>query len=102
MRSDFHARLQALAPGYRIYFQPPSDVKMAYPAIVYELDRVVKKRADNRTYLQDRRYQVKLITKNPDDPVFDALASLVHSEFERHYTTDTLNHFVFNIYDVKE
>lgn len=102
MRRDFHARLQALAPGYQIYFQPPSNIKMAYPAIVYELDRVVKKRADNRTYLQDRRYQVKLITKNPDDPVFDVLASLVHSEFERHYTADMLNHFVFNIYDVKE
>lgn len=102
MRRDFHARLQTLAPDCRIYFQPPSNVKMAYPAIVYELDRVVKKRADNKSYLQDRRYQVKLITKNPDDPVFDALASLVHSEFERYYTIDTLNHFVFSIYDVKE
>lgn len=102
MRSDFHNRLQNLAPGYRIYFQPPSDIKMAYPAIVYEIERVVKKRADNKSYLQNRRYQVKLITKNPDDQVFDALASLVHSEFERHYTADGLNHFVFNIYDIKE
>lgn len=102
MRDEFHIRLQSIAPYYRIYFQPPSDIKMAYPAIVYELDRVVKKRADNRSYLQNRRYQVKLITKNPDDPVFDALASLVHSEFERHYTLESLNHFVFNIYDVKE
>lgn len=102
MRSDFHNRLQNLAPGYRIYFQPPSDIKMAYPAVVYEIDRVVKKRADNKSYLQNRRYQVKLITKNPDDPVFDVLASLVHSEFERHYTADGLNHFVFNIYDIEE
>ena len=102
MRSDFHNRLQNLAPGYRIYFQPPSDIKMAYPAIVYEIERVVKKRADNKSYLQNRRYQVKLITKNPDDQVFDALASLVHSEFELHYTADGLNHFVFNIYDIKE
>ena len=62
----------------------------------------MKKRADNKSYLQNRRYQVKLITKNPDDQVFDALASLVHSEFERHYTADGLNHFVFNIYDIKE
>ena len=75
---------------------------MGYPCIVYELDRIVKKRADNGVYLKTWRYQVKLITKNPDDPMVDALASMVHSEFERHYTTDTLNHFVFNIYDVKE
>lgn len=102
MRRDFHARLQELSPDCRIYFQPPSNVKMVYPAIVYELERVVKKRADNKSYLQDRRYQVTLITKNPDDPVFDALASLVHSEFERFFTTDTLNHFVFNIYDTKD
>ena len=102
MRDEFHTRLQSIAPDYRIYFQPPSDIKMVYPAIVYELDRVVKKRADNRSYLQNRRYQVKLITKNPDDPVFDALASLVHSEFERHYTSESLNHFGFNIYDIKE
>lgn len=102
MRSDFHVRLQTLAPGYRIYFQPPSNVKMAYPAIVYELDRIVKKRANNGVYLKTRRYQVKLITKNPDDSMVDVLASMVHSEFERHYTADMLNHFVFNIYDIKE
>lgn len=100
MRSDFHNRLEKL--GCRAYFQPPSNVSMGYPCIVYELDRIVKKRADNGVYLKTRRYQVKLITKNPDDPMVDTLASMVHSEFERHYTTDTLNHFVFNIYDVKE
>lgn len=100
MRSDFHKRLESL--GCRAYFQPPSNVSMGYPCIVYELDRFVKKRADDSTYLKTWRYQVKLITKNPDDPLVDALASLVHSEFERHYTIDTLNHFVFNIYDIKE
>lgn len=100
MRSDFHNRLEKL--GCRAYFQPPSNIQMAYPAIVYELDRIVKKRADNGVYLKTRRYQVKLITKNPDDPMVDVLASMVHSEFERHYTADTLNHFVFNIYDIKE
>ena len=100
MRSDFHKRLESL--GCRAYFQPPSNVSMGYPCIVYELDRIVKKRADNGVYLKTRRYQVKLITKNPDDPMVDVLASMVHSEFERHYTADTLNHFVFNIYDIKE
>lgn len=75
---------------------------MGYPCIVYELDRIVKKRADNGVYLKTRRYQVKLITKNPDDPMVDTLASMAHSEFERHYTADGLNHFVFTIYDIKE
>lgn len=100
MRRDFHNRLERL--GCRAYFQPPSNVSMGYPCIVYELDRIVKKRADNGVYLKTRRYQVKLITKNPDDPTVDALASMVYSEFERHYTIDTLNHFVFSIYDIKE
>lgn len=100
MRRDFHNRLETL--GYRAYFQPPSNVSIGYPCIVYELDRIVKKRADNGVYLKTRRYQVKLITKNPDDPMVDALASMVHSEFERHYTADGLNHFVFTIYDIKE
>lgn len=100
MRRDFHNRLERL--GCRAYFQPPSNVSMGYPCIVYELDRIVKKRADNGVYLKTRRYQVKLITKNPDDPIVDALASMVHSEFERHYTIDGLNHFVFSIYDIKE
>ena len=63
MRSDFHKRLESL--GCRAYFQPPSNVSMGYPCIVYELDRIVKKRADNGIYLKTRRYQVKLITKEP-------------------------------------
>ena len=34
------------------YFQPPASVKMKYPAIVYELDDIDTKHANNSIYIK--------------------------------------------------
>ena len=70
-------------PECRAYFQPPSSVKMKYPAIVYALDDIENTFANDGVYLSARKYSV---------------ASMPTSRFNRHYPKDNLNHDVFEIF----
>lgn len=81
-----------------VYFQPPESVKMKYPAIVYALDNIESKHANNSVYGLKRRYLVTFITDDPDSPIINELASLDLCRFIRHYKSDNLNHYVFELY----
>lgn len=82
----------------RVYFQPPASKEMRYDCIVYERSRIEPNYADNRAYGLHDRYQVTAIYRNPDSPLPKRLAELPLCRHERHFTTDNLNHDVFNLY----
>lgn len=82
----------------RVYFQPPSSVKMQYPAIVYELNDIENTYADDGVYLSSKNYSVTVIDSDPDSSLIGKVASLPTSRFNRHYTKDNLNHDVFTIF----
>jgi len=81
-----------------VYFQPPVNLVMNYPAIVYHLDYSDNDYADNRPYRRHWRYLVTLISRDPNDPVREALADLPMCRFSRFYTANNLNHTAFNLY----
>ena len=82
----------------RAYYQPPSTIQMKYPAIVYTLDDIDARHANDGTYLAKKRYAATVIDKNPDTELVDAMAAIPLSAFNRSYARDNLNHFVFEIY----
>lgn len=55
-------------PECRAYFQPPSSVKMKYPAIVYALNDIENTFANDGVYLSARKYSVTVIDSDPDPP----------------------------------
>lgn len=81
-----------------VYFQPPSNVEMVFPAIVYRRDDARTEYADNNPYSNTKRYQVTVIDRNPDSLIPDKVASLSTSSFLRFFVVDKLNHDVFNLY----
>ena len=81
-----------------LYFQPPTNVKMEYPAIVYKINSVDNHHANNKPYAQFLSYQLTVIDKNPDSDIFKALLKAPMCKYDRSYTADNLNHFVFTIY----
>lgn len=81
-----------------VYFQPPASLKMKYPAIRYELSRIDLTSADNIPYFLDRGYQVTVIDANPDSEIAEAISKWPMCRFNRIYTADNLNHFVFILY----
>jgi hypothetical protein len=82
----------------RVYFQPPPNVKMTYPCIIYKRDTADTKFADNEPYTHTKRYQVIVVDSNPDSDIPDKVAMLPLCIFSRFYTADNLNHDVFNLF----
>lgn len=98
-RLELHEELCVLLQTRNVYYQPPASVKMSYPCIKYSLSGLNVKRADDRPYKTARRYEIILIDTNPDSDFFDPILNHFQlCSFDRGYTADNLNHFVFTIY----
>ena len=97
-RLDLQAQLEELLGSGNVYFQPPPNVTMSYPAIVYNREWLNKHYADNITYTMKVRWQVTVIDMDPDSVFPDKVAALPLTTFVRHYTSDNLNHDVYNVY----
>lgn len=81
-----------------VYFQPPDNLVMQYPCIVYKRDSARTLFAGNSPYRYTKRYQVMVISRDPDNGIPDKIAALSLCTFERFYTAENLNHDVFNIF----
>ena len=98
-RLELHTILvNIIGAANRVYFQPPSNLSMLYPCIVYKRDSAFVRHADNSPYLRKKRYTVTVIDKDPDSLIPDKVASLPLTAFSRHFTADNLNHDVYNVY----
>ena len=97
-REALQALLEELLGSRNVYFQPPESVKLKYPCIVYERSDIRTVRADNLPYLKHKRYTVTYIDEDPDSKIPDKLLELERCGFDRHLTSDNLNHDVFTLY----
>jgi hypothetical protein len=97
-RLELHAILLNLLETDQVYFQPPPNVYMKYPAIVYKRDYELANFADNDVYLRRKRYLVTVIDKNPDSDIPDKIAELPLCVYDRFYAADDLNHDVFKLF----
>jgi len=97
-RLELQTLLETLLDSRNVYFQPPPTVQMKYPCIVYNLDDIDTKFADNNPYRLEKRYSLTVIDKNPDSEIPDKIALLQKCVFDRHFVTDNLNHNIFVIY----
>lgn len=90
--------LRDILGSTNVYFQPPSTVKLKYPCIIYSINKTNEKRADNKLYLFTQGYSIKYIDSDPDSDTPAKILSLPMCSFDRRYTSDNLNHDVYNIY----
>lgn len=97
-RSELQTLLSEILGTDNVYFQPPTNIVLKYPCIVYKRDLSETKFADNLPYSNMTRYQVTVIDENPDSAIPTKVAALPLCLFVRFYTADNLNHDVFNIF----
>lgn len=81
-----------------VYFQPPENLLLKYPAIIYSRSDIRNRPADDMVYSQFTFYDLSVIDKNPDSLLVYAVASLPRCKFGRHYKSDNLNHDTFTIF----
>lgn len=81
-----------------VYFQPPSSIKMNYPAIRYRRASIDSTPADNMQYLTNVVYEVTVIDRDPDSEIVEEISKMSGTYHVRHYTAENLNHDVFRTY----
>lgn len=95
-RLELQAALKVLTPN--VYFQPPNNVTLQYPCIIYARDTRVVSFADNKPYQDTKKYTVTVIDKDPDSLIPEKVRLLRFCEHNRFYTKDNLNHDVFTLH----
>lgn len=82
-----------------VYFQPPDNLQMAFPCIVYKRDNASTDFADNHAYRYHQRYQVTHISQEAMSPdVFGKLVALPMCLYNRYFSANKLHHDVFVLY----
>lgn len=97
-RLQLQSLLEEILGSENVYFQPPNNMQMKYPCIVYRRNYGITRFAGNNPYLVGKRYNVVVIDRDPDSDIPDKIGALPLTIFDRFYTVDNLNHFSFNTY----
>ncbi len=98
-RLELQNELETLLGSDHVYFQPPASIKISYPCIIYNLSNIQARRADNMPYNLDNAYEVTYIDKNPDNTLkTQMIEHFQKCRFNRFFTSDNLNHYVYNLY----
>lgn len=95
-RLQLHQLLKTFTPN--VYFQPPENVQLKYPCIIYHRDYAHTKFADDTPYDHTVRYAITVIDRDPDSEIPSKVAAMPMSLFNRFFTVDNLNHDVYNVY----
>lgn len=82
----------------RVYFQPPGNVTISYPCIVYSLSGDANHYGNDARYVHHDQYSVTAITKDPDSSLREHISRIPYCEFTNAFTSENLHHFVFTIY----
>lgn len=95
-RLQLHQLLEELCE--HVYFQPKTNTKMEFPAILYKRDFAETLFADGIPWRREKRYMVTVIDRDPDSLIPDKVANLPMCSYNRFYTADDLNHDVFTLF----
>ena len=97
-RLDLQTLLESVLGSRNVYYQPPASVRMNYPAIVYFRSDIENDFANDSAYIQSLAYEVIVIDEDPDSNIVMRVSQLPMCRYNRHYTSDNLNHDVFTLY----
>lgn len=90
--------LERILGNKNVYFQPPSNIHLKYPCIVYKYSDGNKQYANNNSYITRTKYSIQLIIDNPDNTIKDDLLALPYCVFDRFFAKNGLNHYNYQIY----
>lgn len=100
-RLALHLLLKSIAaevPGTVVYFQPPEESKMTFPAIRYTKSTKQNRQANNRVYNQQQFYEIIVIEHDPEKPLADLVSKIPGVQCGASYKYNNLYHEPFTIY----
>ena len=86
-----------LGNASNVYFMPPQEMRLRYPAIVYYVGGGSDSYADNVRFLPRTTFDVTLIENDPLSAKVDAIRDLRHSSYMTSFKKDGLHQHKFKI-----
>lgn len=86
-----------LGNASNVYFMPPQEQLLNYPAIVYYVGGGNDSYADNVRFLQRTTFDVTLIEYDPLSAKVDAIRNLKHSSYMTSFKKDAFHQHKFKI-----
>lgn len=93
-----HEELCTILGSRHVYYDPPANITMKYPAIVYTKSRILPKKANNKSYLLHIAYTITLIQRDDDSNILDRLLEMEYTSYDRPFVSDNLHHDVITRY----
>lgn len=102
-RIFLHEILTNIEGVKKVYYEPPSSIKLVYPCLIYSLESYNTSYADNKRFLSWPRYSVILIDYDPESSIVKDILDLDNCNvaFDRKYSEDQLTHWSFTLYCTK-
>lgn len=97
-RLSLHEFLCRVLGDRNCYYSPPSGLNMSYPCIKYDLSDPRVIHADNIPYLMELQWVITVIDEDPDSRIANCFFNMPKCSFDRKYSANDLNHFVFSLY----
>ncbi len=97
-RLELQRKFEELLGSRNVYYQPPENLKMNYPAIRYSLGGIETRSADNKKYSKLNRYDGIVISRKVDPEVINHILELQYVSFSKPYIVENLYHYPFIIY----
>jgi hypothetical protein len=97
-RKDLNEILVTILGSSNVYFQPPENVKLTYPCIIYVRDDIQVLRASNVLHKISKKYTITLIGNDVDTDLPERLLELETVSFDRRYIKDGLVHDVLSLF----
>ena len=96
-RYALHTELQEFADA--VYFQPPSNIRMNYPCIIYHKISKIKEYANDKWYFKKQGYQITVIDKDPDSLIADDLEDhFQYCAISQYFVNENLHHVTLELY----
>jgi hypothetical protein len=96
-RLTLQTELENILGSSNVYYNPPENKKMKFPCIVYKLEFIDNKHANNNKYIDYTTYKIYVISKDVDHPAVKAILNLPSTRFVTRYTRDGLYHDIINL-----
>lgn len=97
-RIELHNKLLSSTTILNVYFQPPENIKIVYPCIIYERQLFKPRYADDTMYSNNVCYKVILVDSKPNNENLNNLLIIKNSKYVNHYYKNSLHYDVFSIY----
>lgn len=84
--------------GDHVYFEPPTNIQMVYPCVIYNLEGIQTIHGDNKKYITFYEFSATTIEEEPDSKFLDHMLNIEYCSFIRPYVAENLYHKTFTIY----